>query len=178
MKRYAWVVTAILALCTAAQGEISITPSEPTSQDEVQVTVSRWTNTGGYHIDDVTAQVVGNLIQLDLFWTTPSPGSIVTQAFVLHKRTLSLGQLSPGIYTVRVTHHGMRDGMESAFFTVSDSPAAGEDGTCDCICHRWPQMFAGRTCPFCGCAAQDAPDNGSDSLFDRLRNRMTLWPWW
>ncbi len=184
MKRYVFVLTAaaISALCTTARSEITVTPSEPTIQDEVQVTVSRWTNTGGYHIDDMTVRVTGTFIQMDLFWSTPAPGTGVTMAFVLHERTHSLGQLSPGLYTVRATHHGIRGWGDSASFVVSDPeagdgdcPDEGEEDSCGCICHLWPQMFAGKVCPFCGCGGQNNSDD--ESLFDRIRNRMSWLAW-
>lgn len=174
MKSHTLAVLAILAVCATTQGKISLTPSDPTANDEIEVTVSRWTNTGGYHIDDMTAHVFGSLIYVDLFWSVPSPGTPVTQACMLHEQTVSLGTLDAGMYKLRVTHRGMNVPAESTSFTVSPSQTAEPDPTsepaCDCICHRWPQMFAGRVCPFCGCGDQDTPDDGTPSLLDRLHD--------
>lgn len=180
MRRCAWMAAAILALCTTVQAAITITPSEPTDQDEIQVTVSHWTNTGGYSINNITTRVMGSLIQIDLFWTTPRPGSAVTQAFVQHQRTASLGRLSPGLYKVRVLHYGLSVPSESASFTVtagSQAPNPQPNPHCDCFCHAWGHLFRSGACPLCGCSGLDIPDYSTPNPFDLFRNRLPLLPW-
>ena len=113
---------------------------------------------------------------VDLFWTTPSPGTPVTHALVHHKRTVSLGTLRPGLYTLWITHRGLNAPSESTSFTVTAGSTGGVEPACDCFCHRWPQLFAGRTCPYCGCPAPPAQNPGLPSLFDRLRDLLTLLP--
>lgn len=178
MRRYGHVLAAaaVLALGVAARGEITITPSEPTEQDAVHVTVSRWTNTGGYNIENVTTAIMDSLIQVDLFWTTPRPGAPVTQALVHHKRTVSLGTLRPGLYKMLVAHRGLSVPSESASFTVSAGPPTDANPVCDCFCHRWPEYFAGRTCPYCGCPGQPAQNPGRPTLLDRLHKLLSLLP--
>lgn len=173
MRRQAWIVTALLALGTAAQAEIAVTPSQPTLEDEVRVKVSHWTNTGGYHIDAAEARILGGLIYIDLFWTVPGPGTPVTQAFVLHERTVALGELDAGRYTVRVTHHGLNVPAESVSFTVSRDQTPEPEPACDCKCHLWTRFFTGRPCPFCPCDGQDPIDDGTPSLLRRLQDLMS-----
>jgi len=182
MKRHALVVLALLTLGATAQANITITPTEPTPDDEVEVTVSHWTNTGGYRIDAMTCRILGNTIYLDLYWETPSLGSVVTQATVLHEQTRSLGKLAPGTYTVRVSHRNLNALGESADFTVAqeqDAEAPEPDGPSafpsDCICQRWPQFFAGRTCPFCGRTVEEQTDGGFPSLFVHPQHLTLSW---
>ena len=183
MKKHAIAVLAILTLGVAARADISITPSEPTPDDEIQITVSRWTSTGGYNINGTTCRMLGDTIYLDLYWRTPGFGEIVTSAIVLHEETESVGKLAAGMYKVSVTHLGLNAPTESASFTVSlnqsAEPAPSEEPICDCICHRCPQFFAGRACPFCGCVGPEpeAPESGIPSFFSHLLNLNITLPW-
>ena len=186
MKRHAASLLAILVLGVAAQAEITITPSEPTTDDEIQVTVSRWTSTGGYAINGMTFRMLGDTIYVDIFWRTPGFGEAVTQATVLHEETESLGKLAAGVYKVLVTHRGLNALTESASFAVSADQNAEPDPVtepaCDCICHRWPQFFAGRVCPLCGCSGEEeeqqpAPAIEIPSFFNRPQNLNIAWPW-
>jgi hypothetical protein len=140
MRRCTFLLLTVLGVCASARATITITPSEPTPSDEVWVTVSYWMPTGGYSIDHVVRRNVGGVFRLDLYWNTPAPDAVVTQACVLHEHTECLGKLFPGGYMVQVIHHGINNLGESQSFRVwlFDSTLGSGSG----ISLRWPASFS------------------------------------
>jgi hypothetical protein len=201
MKRMLLMGLAILGFAISCEGDIIVSPSAPTSVDSVKITVYASVGSGGYAINDVTARVDANTITLDVFWSVPGPGAMVTLMFEEHGFAKWVGRLPPGTYTVEVIHHVLGR-TESASFIVTPGnpgsappadPAEGIDSlaiilqrnsrhiislpvssppSCDCFCHKWPQLFAGRACPFCGCGGQSTPSTGTGSLMDRMRGQF------
>ena len=160
MRRCTFPLLIVLGVCASARATITITPSEPTPSDEVWVTVSYWMPTGGYSIDHVVRRNVGGVFRLDLYWNTPAPGEVVTQACVLHEHTECLGKLFPGGYMVQVIHHGINNLGESQSFRVwlfGSTLGSGGGG----IGLRWPASFSllvGRI------TERPTDDSGNDTL--------------
>lgn len=121
MKRYGFLLWLVLGIGTLAWAEIRITPDEPTTSNEIYVTVSFQAPTGGYGIDNVTVQRQGRQFWVDVYLHGAAPGAMVTQATQLHEHTESLGRLGSGQYTVHVTYRGVELPDDSVSFNVSPS---------------------------------------------------------
>lgn len=168
-------------------GRTVISPEEPTSSDEIILTVSRWMPTSGYALETTTVRIEGYDIWVDFVIHPPAPGTCVCMAFCQTDGTTSLGCLDPGTYTVHVRREGGQY-TEALTFTVSQAPPketvwdrlggwSSLDAVGECICQRWPAMFEGRPCPFCGCDPSHSgntnePSGTAGSLLDSLRQRI------
>ena len=99
--------------------EISFTPSMPTPQDEVVVTIAGWKQVADYVADHVEVRTEGREIFVDIYWIS---GPLPPNLWVLknYEITRSLGTFEPGTYTVHVTNRGMIGGGAWAIFTVRD----------------------------------------------------------
>lgn len=196
MRRCILLLTLVLATSGVACAEtgfwsggktwaIAISPARPTSADEVYVTVSGVVASSAHYIEITDVHTEGNNIWLSAAMRNPASG---IQGCLVHcwsEATASLGQLCPGIYTVYVGDHATSTYDDSLSFTVmhavpdvlNDDTQTHTEGLSDCICRRWPALFAGRPCPFCGRDPSDsASSGGAGSLLDDLRQRIgTLW---
>ena len=130
---------------------VSITPAQPTSEDDVVATVSGWKTDSRYEVDYANVQRTGNDVRLDVYWhLRPAPMSslgnggrpvavggasgrqsaTVTVYDVAHfegapyQVTESLGTFSAGTYTLHVTNHGEVPGTAAMTFTVRDAASA------------------------------------------------------
>lgn len=160
-----------------------ISPEEPTSLDFITLTVSRLMITGGHTLEITSVRIEGYEIWADFIIHYPGPMAGVTQATTWIDDTWRLRWLDPGTYTVHVRPEGGHY-TEALTFTVSEAMSrtplgdrlagwSSLDTVGDCICQRWPAMFVGRPCPFCG---QDPTDAGG--LLDDLRQRLGLLLLW
>lgn len=162
---------------------IEISPAQPTSSDEVYVTVSRVVPSSGYSVEITEVCIEGDQIWLAVITHRPGPGIQSQQAFTWRDHTRSLGQLGPGTYTVYVGDYATGSYDDSLSFTVTnagsdvldDGAGTHTEGFSNCICQRWPALFAGRPCPFCGRDSSDPSDSGNaGSLLDGLRQRLGI----
>jgi len=138
MKRHALLLLTVLVFGAAASAQwghtlmtpppnmgetkISISPAQPTTMDEVFVTVCGWTPAANYGVYDTGLRIEAGEIWLDLYWNAPGVGGA---AFSPYEYTKSLGRLAAGTYTLHVTNRGL-SGTASTEFTVLgyDAPVA------------------------------------------------------
>lgn len=185
------------------QDRTSISPAEPTPEDEIILTISRWANTGGYSLEITDVRIEGDEIWVDFVLHCPGPSAFVTHAFTRNDDSASLGRLEPGTYTLYTSQDGGAYGAALTFTVYVEAPDGSSENspdddsgidegvaqghvpplvinvpaqTCDCICHRWPALFSGRPCPFCGCDPGYSSDannsSGAGTLLDSLRQRI------
>lgn len=167
-------------------GRTVISPAEPTSSDEIILTVSRWMPSSGYGLEITAVCIEGHDIWVDFVIHSPAPGTTVCHLVWQTDGTTSLGYLAPGTYTLYVRREGGPYTEALTFTVLQIVPSQTIDGrltgwngsapTGDCICQRWPALFAGRPCPFCGGdlshSSDTAESGGGGSLFDSLRQRI------
>lgn len=167
--------------------DIEISPAQPTSMDIVYVTVSRVVG-GARHLGITDVYIEGDEIWVSAVVREPGPNEAAIAVAHWVDDTEWLGALTPGTYTVYVGDRTTGSYHTSLSFTVSQphSIAALESRlgewhdqapTVDCICQRWPALFAGRPCPFCGRDPSDSSETQGycyvyDSPFDVLRLRI------
>ncbi len=170
MRRCALFLALALAFETVTLGAISITPAQPTRFDSIRATVSTWAPASNYGAEPIRVSRDGNEIVLDVTWSAPGAGLTV---MTLREQTAYIGSLAPGTYTIIANHQGALNFTESSSFTVgggtswpsSFNPFAtigsrfdnlwngfSHPGspTQDCLCQRYPDLFKGEYCPFCG----------------------------
>lgn len=166
--------------CDLATPRTRISPEEPTSLDTITLTLSMLVNTGGHSLEITAVRIEGYEIWADFVLHYPGPMAMVGQVITWIDGTWPLRWLDPGTYTVYVRPEGGHY-TEVLTFTVSEGVPrtfiegrldgwGSQTSTGDCICQRWPAMFEGKPCPFCG---QDPDDSGgTGSLLDDLRQRI------
>jgi hypothetical protein len=155
MRRCTQALVLVLALSTVTQAYhitgISVSPTNPTPNDSISVTVSGWKPATNYSIQRSVANVVGRTIMIDIYWQNPGCGG---QVVTNYTRTESIGKRSSGAYTVSVRSYlncAVVDRMTKAF-TVAASCG------CSCPCHTSPSLMW-----LCHCHCHDHSSTSSTS---------------
>jgi len=125
MGRHAAWLALVLVFSTTAWGyyisDVTVSPTNPTTQTPVTVTVTGNAPATNYHLDHVDRSQIGNFIFLDMYWTSTDNGGMV---LVPYTHDESLGTLAAGRYTVYVRsyYNSLIRQTESVSFSVSKVP--------------------------------------------------------
>lgn len=140
MKRSVLLFLVALGINTPSWGyhitEVSVTPTNPGSSDEVSVTVSGWKPASNYGLDHADFRIVGSFVTLDMYWHSEGCGAQVVTSYA---ETKNLGRLSPASYTlcVRSWLNGRICETASKSFRVVAS-SGSYSNRCGCLpCHWW-----------------------------------------
>jgi len=122
MRRYAVLLSLVLVFSTTTWGyyisNVTVSPSNPTTLTPVTITVAGNAPATNYHLDSVNRWQLGNIIFLDVYWSSAGMGGTV---LVPYTHDESLGTLTAGNYTVYVRsfHNGLVRENKSVSFSVS-----------------------------------------------------------
>jgi hypothetical protein len=134
MGRHAVGLALVLVLSTTTWGyyisNVTVSPSNPTTQTPVTVTVTGNAPATNYHLDSVNRWQLGNFIFLDMYWSSTDNGGM---ALVPYTHDESLGTLAAGNYTVYVRSFYNSLVRESKSVSFSVSKATSGSG--------WPGFF-------------------------------------
>lgn len=135
MERHGIVFSLALILGATAWGynisDVTISPAAPTTQSPVTVTVTGEAPSTNYHLDHADKQQIGNIIFLNLYWSSTDNGGMV---MVPYTHDESLGTLAAGRYTVYVRGYdnGLVRANDSVSFSVTRAATSGS---------VWPGFF-------------------------------------
>lgn len=105
----------LIANVSTGRPKVTVTPSDPTTMDAIQVEVKCWVPSSSYGVDDADITRQGNRITLDLHWTGSGIGA---QAYTWQTYTTSLGSLTAGTHVLNVWNSGAVTGMATKFIRV------------------------------------------------------------